>query len=74
MTPAGDGRFRMRCWPDAARDTAPREVSSDDLPSLRARAVDLLAEGAYGYIELAVWNIELSDWVRMEKLARVADR
>ena len=73
MTP-GDGQFRMRCWPDATRGTAPREVSSDDLPSLRASAVSLLSEGDHGYIELAAWNIELNDWVRMEKLGRAPDR
>jgi len=69
---ARDGQFRMRCWPDATRGTAPYEVSSEALPDLRAKAVSLLGEGAYRYIELSVWNIELSDWVRMEKLEAAA--
>ena len=63
-----DGRFRMRCWPDARRETAPYEVFSGELSALRAKAVSLLGEGAHGCIELAVWNIELSDWVRIERL------
>lgn len=71
MTPPGcDGQFRMRCWPDATRETAPHVVSSEALPDLRASAVALLGKGAYRYIELSVWNIELSDWVRMEVLER----
>ena len=65
-----DGHFRMRCWPDARRETAPYEVFSGELSALRAAAVSLLGEGAYGYIELTVWNVELNDWVRMEMLAR----
>jgi hypothetical protein len=70
MTPPGyEGRFRMRCWPDAARETAACEMSSAELPPLRAKALCLLRDGAYGRIELAVWNIELSDWVRMETLS-----
>jgi hypothetical protein len=70
MLPAGyDGQFRMRCWPDAARRTAPDEMSSAEARLLRAKAVSLLRDGAYGHIELAVWNIELNDWVRMETLA-----
>ena len=72
-TPIGSkGQFRMRCWPDAKRETAPDETASDTLPALRARAVSLLREGAYRYIELAVWNIELNDWVRMETLEAAA--
>jgi hypothetical protein len=46
-------------------------VSSDALPALRSRAVSLLSEGVFRHIELAAWNIELNDWVRMETLARV---
>lgn len=71
MMPAGcDGHFRMRCWPDARRVTPPHEVFSGELSTLRAKAVSLLCEGVHGHIELTVWNIELSDWVRMETLAR----
>jgi hypothetical protein len=58
----------MRCWPDATRGTAPYEASSEALPALRASAVSLVSGGAYGHIELAVWNVELNDWVRMETL------
>ena len=73
MMPAGlDGHFRMRCWPDARRDTAPHEVLSGELSALRATAVSLLRAGAHGYIELTVWNIELNDWVRMETLEPAA--
>jgi hypothetical protein len=73
VIPAGcDGQFRMRCWADAARATAPYEVSFGEAPALRAMAVSLLREGAYGCIELAVWNIELNDWVRMETLSAPA--
>ena len=71
MMPDGyAGQFRLRCWPDARRETAPYEVSTDGLPALRENALSLLAAGGYGYIELSVWNIELNDWVRMETLAR----
>ena len=70
MTPPGyEGQFRMRCWPDAGREAAAHETSSAELPSLRAKALGLLRSGAYGHIELAVWNIELNDWIRMETLA-----
>lgn len=62
-----DGRFRLRCWPDAARNDPPYDVSSDDLAALRARAVSLVGEGAYSHIELSAWNFELNDWVRMER-------
>ena len=69
VTPPGcDGQFRMRCWPDAAREAAPHAMSAAALPGLRATALDLLAQGAYHAIELAVWNTELNDWVRMETL------
>jgi hypothetical protein len=60
----------MRAWP--GRETAPVEVSSCDLATLRATAVKLLGEGACGRIDLAAWNIELNDWVRMETLEREA--
>jgi hypothetical protein len=50
--------------------TPPHEVFSGELSTLRAKAVSLLCEGVHGHIELTVWNIELSDWVRMETLAR----
>ena len=33
--------------------------------------MSLLSEGVFRHIELAAWNIELNDWVRMETLARV---
>ncbi len=70
MLPAGcEGQFRMRCWLDAGRQTAAHETSSAELPPLRAKALSFLRAGAYGHIELAVWNIELNDWVRMETLA-----
>jgi len=72
-TPIGyEGQFRMRCWPDARREAAPDEAASEALPPLRARAVRLLGEGTYRCIELAVWNIELNDWVRMETLEPAA--
>ena len=71
MTPPGcDGQFRMRCWPDATREMAPYEAASGAVSALRARAVSLLGEGAYRHIELSAWNIELNDWVRLERLER----
>jgi len=67
MIPPGcEGQFRMRAWP--RRETTPFEVSSGELATLRATAVRLLGEGEYGRIELAAWNLELNDWVRMETL------
>ena len=59
----------MRCWLDAGRRMAPHETSSAEAPPLRAKALSLIRAGAYRRIELAVWNIELNDWVRMETLA-----
>ena len=29
-----------------------------------------MAEGGYGYVELAAWSFELNDWVRMEAFAQ----
>jgi hypothetical protein len=58
----------MRAWPDDEAGSAPLETRSDALAPLRAEAVSLLRQGSCRYIELSVWNIELNDWVRMEKL------
>ncbi|HLZ83369.1 MAG TPA: hypothetical protein VKQ54_07350 [Caulobacteraceae bacterium] len=71
MIPDGyAGQFRMRCWPDATRGTRPYEVSSGELSALRAAAVSFLGQGVYGLVELSAWNIELNDWVRLERLER----
>ena len=42
------------------------EIAGSDPSVLRARAEALVADRAWGYIELAAWNFELNDWVRME--------
>ena len=60
----------MRAWP--ACDRAPHEASSGELATLRAMAVRLLGEGSYRRVELAAWNLELNDWVRMETLEAAA--
>ena len=64
------GQFRMRCWPDATRGTPPYEVSSGELAALWGAAVSFLRRGAYGLVEISTWNIELNDWVRLERLER----
>jgi len=61
-----EGRFGLKCWPDAGRGAPSRDLCSDDVDVLRAEAARLIAAGAYGLIELAAWNFELNDWVRIE--------
>ena len=61
-----DAAFALRCWRGTARVGAVEEFPSHDPTALWTQAEALIAEGAYGYIELAAWNFELNDWVRME--------
>ena len=57
------GRFRLQGWRDG---TAGVDELSQDLATLKARALALLGEG-YGRLDLSAWNLELNDWVRMER-------
>jgi hypothetical protein len=61
-----DGRFALRCWPHATTGGPPIDELSDDPEVLRVRGRALAAERAFGRLELAWWNFELNDWVRME--------
>ncbi len=60
-----DGQFGLKGWSEGSVGP-PLELSSADLKALRARAERLIAEGAFGYVELSAWNFELNDWVRLE--------
>jgi hypothetical protein len=71
MTPLSgyDGRFGLRCWRVAGRGEPTRQEASDDVEALRERAVQMVETGDYVQVELASWNFELNDWVRMESFA-----
>jgi hypothetical protein len=60
----GEGRFRLRGWRDGR--AAALERVSDDLAGLKAYAAGLLADG-YHRLDLEAWNLELNDWVRLER-------
>ena len=72
MLPGYDGRFGLRCWPDGYRSGPPKEVVSDDLGDLRARARDLISNGVCDVIDLSAWSFELNDWVALESFERTA--
>jgi hypothetical protein len=57
-------RFRLRGWRDAR--AAAFERLSDDAAGLRALTAGLLGEG-YVRLDLEAWNLELNDWVRLER-------
>ncbi len=59
------GRFRLQGWREGARTPYVDELSQD-LAALKARAAGLLDEG-YGCVDLSAWNLELNDWVRLER-------
>ena len=61
-----DGRFGLRGWGAGQRAPPLLDVSGDDVRALRDRALRLIAVGEIGYAELASWNFELNDWVRIE--------
>jgi len=61
-----DAAFALRCWRGTAPAGEAEEIAGSDPSVLRARAEALVADRAWGYIELAAWNFELNDWVRME--------
>lgn len=65
-----DAPFALRCWRGAGADGAAEEIAGHDARALTARAEALVADGAYGYVELAAWNFELNDWVRMAAFRR----
>lgn len=65
-----DGWFALRARTDPRSAEAAFETAGDDRAALEARARDLLAEGAYGRIDLLIWNLELNDWVRIERFER----
>ena len=61
-----EGKFGLKGWQDAGRGSSPHERCSDDIEALRAEAARLVEAGEYGVVELAAWNFELNDWVRLE--------
>ena len=61
-----DAAYALRGWRDAAKPSAPQEITAHDPVQLRARLDAFIAEGGHGYVELAAWSFELNDWVRME--------
>ena len=61
-----DAAFALRGWRDAGKPAAPLEVTGHDPEVLRAKVDAFMADGGYGYVELAAWSFELNDWVRME--------
>ena len=65
-----DAAFALRGWRDAGKPEAPLEITGHDPMALRAEAEAFMAEGGYGYVELAAWSFELNDWVRMEAFGR----
>jgi len=61
-----DAAYALRGWSDAGKPGAARELSGHD-PEVLRQAVDaFMAAGRDSYVELAAWNFELNDWVRME--------
>ena len=64
----GDHPFGLRCWGSTADQAPAIEATSRDRAALGARARQLIDSGAYARIDLLAWNIELNDWVRMERL------
>ena len=62
------GRFRLQGWRAGVRAAEVDELSQDQA-ALKARALALLAEG-YGRLDLSAWNLELNDWVRLERFER----
>ncbi|MES2723156.1 MAG: hypothetical protein V4656_08385 [Pseudomonadota bacterium] len=64
-----DAPFALRCWRGAMANGPSEEIPGHDAASLNARAEALVSDGAYGYVELAAWNFELNDWVRMAAFA-----
>ena len=61
-----DGRFGLKCWRGPGRTGGPDILASDDEAALRAEAARRIASGEYALIEVAAWNFELNDWVRLE--------
>ena len=57
-------RFRLRGWRDAR--AAEFEQLSDDQAVLRTLTGGLLDEG-FLRLDLEAWNLELNDWVRIER-------
>ena len=65
MSSDGTGpKFRLRGW-RTTRATA-FERLSDEPAALRALTAGLLGEG-YVRLDLEAWNLELNDWVRLER-------
>ena len=59
------GRFRLQGWRVGATAADVDELSQDQA-ALKARALALLGEG-YRRLDLSAWNLELNDWVRLER-------
>lgn len=61
-----DAAFALRGWRDATKAGAPDELAGHDPATLRAQIPTFMTEGRIGYVELAAWNFELNDWVRLD--------
>jgi hypothetical protein len=61
-----DAAYALRGWRDAGKPAAPEEITAHDPEALRAKVDAFMAEGRHAYVELAAWNFELNDWVRVE--------
>jgi hypothetical protein len=65
VTSDGTGpKFRLRGWREAR--AAAFEELSDDRAALTAQVARKLGEG-YRRLDLEAWNLELNDWVRLER-------
>jgi hypothetical protein len=65
---ASDGtgpKFRLRAWRRLGEAAEIR--MHDDRASLRARGDQLVSQG-FARADLEAWNLELNDWVRLERL------
>jgi hypothetical protein len=61
-----DAAFALRGWRDATKAGAPDELAGHDLAMLRTQIPTFMTAGRVGYVELAAWNFELNDWVRLD--------
>ena len=64
-----DAAFALRGWPDATKTGAPSELAGHDPAPLKGKVWLFMNIGRHGYVELAAWNFELNDWVKMEAFA-----
>ena len=60
-----DSQFRLQGW--RADGALLLEDHADDLAALKSRAAGLWATSGYVRLDLCAWNLELNDWVRLER-------